>query len=72
MVLTNTVLQKTEYSKHTHVNCMTITELVESLKDEYSGLSDHLNLASIENNASPIIQDREIPADHVNDICRND
>ena len=72
MVLTNTVQQQTVYSKHSHVSCMTITEFVDSLREDYSGLSDHLNLASIETADPSMIQEGDIPASHVIEVRRND
>ncbi|KNB43110.1 hypothetical protein JH06_4221 [Blastocystis sp. subtype 4] len=70
MVLTNTVQQQTVYSKHSHVSCMTITEFVDSLREDYSGLSDHLNLASIETADPSMIQEGDIPASHYDPVKR--
>lgn len=53
IVLTNTKKQQLDYSKSEHVFCLTITELVDSVKERYPDLSDHLNIASIENGNRP-------------------
>ena len=40
--------------KNEHLFCLTITEFVDSVKESYPELSDHLNIASIENSNRPI------------------
>ena len=65
VVLTNTLQQQSSYSKYSHVSCKTITEFVDALKEKYSGLSDHLNIASIETSDPSIIPEGDSPVNHV-------
>ena len=59
MVLTNAKSQQVEYMKNEHLFCLTITEFVDSVKEGYPELSDHLNIASIENSNRPTGSDEE-------------
>lgn len=47
------------------MSCKTITEFVDALKEQYSGLSDHLNIASIETSDPSIIPEGDNPVNHV-------
>ena len=59
MVITNAKSQQVEYVKNEHLFCLTISEFVDSVKEGYPELSDHLNIASIENSNRPTGGDEE-------------